>query len=290
MFDQQLYRLTEHILYLPPDADTDRPLLAAISGEKYTLLVDAGNSSAHAELFLKELNKYPIAKPSQVVLTHGHWEHVFGAHYLNLPCIASEGTKQEIEKMLRFSWTDEALKQRVRAGIESSFSAEMIKKEWGDNRQIPIILPSQTFSERMELDLGGIHCLIEHVGGDHADDSSVVYVKEDKVLFLGDCLYPDYKGDRWRYTVKGTQALLNRLEKYDADLYVLSHDIPLSKTQFRIYADLLKLFCQITIKMQGEIEAMISALSKELGRRLEPLERLVIRYFANGVEAVSAQA
>jgi glyoxylase-like metal-dependent hydrolase (beta-lactamase superfamily II) len=93
----------------------------------------------------------------------------------------------------------------------------------------------------MELDLGGIHCLIEHVGGDHADDSSVVYVKEDKVLFLGDCLYPDYKGDRWRYTVKGTQALLNRLEKYDADLYVLSHDIPLSKTQFRIYADLLKL-------------------------------------------------
>jgi glyoxylase-like metal-dependent hydrolase (beta-lactamase superfamily II) len=130
MFDQQLYRLTEHILYLPPDADTDRPLLAAISGEKYTLLVDAGNSSAHAELFLKELNKYPIAKPSQVVLTHGHWEHVFGAHYLNLPCIASEGTKQEIEKMLRFSWTDEALKQRVRAGIESSFSAEMIKKEW----------------------------------------------------------------------------------------------------------------------------------------------------------------
>lgn len=287
MFDQEMYRLTEHILCLPPDADTDRPILAAISGTDHTLLVDAGNSSAHAELFCRELAKYDVAKPSLLVLTHGHWEHSFGMHRMNLPTLAHIETKKEIEKMLPLSWTDEALEQRVKAGLQSSFSAEMIKKEWGADRDIPIRLPSQTFTDQVIIDLGGIHCLVEHVGGDHAHDSSVIFVEEEKVLFLGDCLYPDFTNEQWRYTVDGTQALLKRLSKYDAEIYVLSHEIPLSKTQFQIYADLLSLFCQITLKMHGEIEEMIAALSEKLERHLEPLERMVISYFANGSKAMS---
>ncbi len=43
----------------------------------------------------------------------------------------------------------------------------------------------------MELDLGEVTCVLKHVGGDHAHDSVVIYVKEEKILFLGDCIYAD---------------------------------------------------------------------------------------------------
>jgi glyoxylase-like metal-dependent hydrolase (beta-lactamase superfamily II) len=43
-----------------------------------------------------------------------------------------------------------------------------------------------TFEDEVQIDLGGITCIIKHVGGDHADDSVVIYIKEEKILFLGD--------------------------------------------------------------------------------------------------------
>ena len=36
----------------------------------------------------------------------------------------------------------------------------------------------------MELDLGEVTCVLKHVGGDHAHDSVVMYIKEEKILFL----------------------------------------------------------------------------------------------------------
>ena len=51
----------------------------------------------------------------------------------------------------------------------------------------------------MEIDLGGITCIVEHVGGVHAPDSSIIYVVEDKVLFLADCVYQDFYSGEWSY-------------------------------------------------------------------------------------------
>lgn len=45
----------KHIYYLDHQPDTDRPLLAAVVGEKHCLMIDSGNSPAHAELFQVEL-------------------------------------------------------------------------------------------------------------------------------------------------------------------------------------------------------------------------------------------
>ena len=58
-------------------------------------------------------------------------------------------------------------------------------------RNIKIIPPTLTFQDQIELDLGEVTCVLKHVGGDHAHDSVVIYVKEEKILFLGDCIYAD---------------------------------------------------------------------------------------------------
>ena len=48
-----LKQLTEHIRYLPACEQGDRPALAYILGQNRALMVDAGNSPAHARLFLR---------------------------------------------------------------------------------------------------------------------------------------------------------------------------------------------------------------------------------------------
>ena len=68
----------------------------------------------------------------------------------------------------------------------------MYQKEFSEQpRNIKIIPPNLTFQNQLELDLGEVTCVLKHVGGDHAHDSVVMYMKEEKILFLGDCIYAD---------------------------------------------------------------------------------------------------
>ncbi len=91
----KLKKITDNILYLPADDNTDRPILAAICGDKKTLLIDSGNSSNHARLFLEELKRNNVKSPDYVVITHWHWDHIFGIQEMSLPTIASKETGEK---------------------------------------------------------------------------------------------------------------------------------------------------------------------------------------------------
>lgn len=173
---ENLKQLTNRIYYLPHDAKTDRPILSAICGNHQTLIVDSGNSDKHAKLFLSEIGQYQISNCNSVVLTHWHWDHSFGTFQMKLFTIAHEKTKNHLEKLIGYNWSNEALDERVEKGLENMFCSEMIKKEFGEERSITITLPNITFKEELEIDLGDIRCMVKHVGGDHSDDSSVMFI------------------------------------------------------------------------------------------------------------------
>ena len=108
-----LCQVTDHVHWSPPDPRTDRPVMGAVSGERGTLIVDAGNSPGHAERFLGELSRTGVAPPRFVALTHWHWDHVFGTQALDLPTFASLETRRMVAEMARLDWGDEALDKRV---------------------------------------------------------------------------------------------------------------------------------------------------------------------------------
>jgi hypothetical protein len=56
--------------------------------------------------------------------------------------------------------------------------------------------------------LVGITCILQHVGGNHSSDSVVIYVKEEKLLFLADSNYPDIYNEKRNYTIKNTLTFL----------------------------------------------------------------------------------
>ncbi|MCY7432711.1 MBL fold metallo-hydrolase [Bacillus safensis] len=122
-------------------------------------MIDAGNSEDHANYFIQRTIKHESAKHDLVLLTHWHWDHIFGLPALpDTVSIASAKTRKEMEKLVPFSWSDEA-----------------IKEEYQDHRDIKVVLPDVMFDQRMEIDLGGVTCVVQHVGGDHAIQHKIIF-------------------------------------------------------------------------------------------------------------------
>lgn len=282
MMNQKLTRISEHVVYLPPYQETDRPVLAAISGDKFTLLMDAGNSSNHAKLWLSQLAEHNI-KGDWLVLTHWHWDHVFGLSEMNMPALCNTETLERIREMQQLSWEDQAIDKRVLEGTEIPFCADAMKKELGMERDIRIAIPEITFSNKMSMDLGGVTCVIEHVGGDHSSDSTILYIPEEKILFLGDCLYANMYAKKWCYTKEKVTAMIAKLEQYDTEIAILSHGAePLKKADFNAYIELLKQSSELTDRFQGNLKQVTDEMTSKLHRPLNDLENETIQFFIHG--------
>jgi len=212
-------KISEHVYWLPP-APPDRPSLCAVEGEHATIWLDAGSSAAHTREFLVALAARGVAKPTHVVLTHSHWDHVFGGDELGAHVVAHELTAAYLHELAATDWSDEALDRRVAAGENSQQHADNVKQELPSPRDVRIRLVEIVFREGLDFELGGVRAQVRHVGGDHADDSTVVYVEPDGVLFLGDCLYEAPTGG---YTVERATPLLAAVRSFAAVHFVEGH-------------------------------------------------------------------
>lgn len=278
-----IHKIGKSFWYMTPISLTDRPVLAMVVGENKTLMIDAGNSEDHANYFLNEMKKREIPNPDIVVLTHWHWDHIFGLSALtNAISIASNETKREMEKLLPFSWTDEAIDERVKEGIEIEFCAQAIKEEFKNHRDIKITLPDMTIEKRAEIDLGGVSCIVQHVGGDHAADSVIVYIKEEKILFLADCIYAKMYAPKVHYTVQETLRLLDVLESFAAETYILSHQGPISKEEFNKEVAMLRTIAKLTDLCEGNEQKITKEYEHQVNRELTEDEIETITYFVNG--------
>ncbi|NOL38532.1 MBL fold metallo-hydrolase [Bacillus safensis] len=276
-------KIGQSFWYITPVSLTDRPILGMVVGNNKTLMIDAGNSEDHAKYFIKETLKHENAKPDLVVLTHWHWDHIFGLSALSdSVSIASAKTRKEMEKLVPFSWSDEAIDERVSEGTEIEFCAKAIKEEYKNHRDIQVVLPDVTFDRRVEIDLGGATCVVQHVGGDHAADSVIVYVKEEKILFLADCIYPKMYAEKVHYTVKEILRLLDELETFDAETYIPSHQRPWRKEEFRQETDKLRMIAKFTDQCGGDKQKITKEYQHYVNRELKEEELETIAYFVNG--------
>jgi glyoxylase-like metal-dependent hydrolase (beta-lactamase superfamily II) len=279
-------QIAAHTYWLSPDSTTDRPVLGAIAGERSTLIVDAGNSPTHARLLLREISKLAIAAPAFVALTHWHWDHVFGTSALPLPTISHTETRRVVAEMARQDWSDTALDGRVDVGLEIAFCRDMIKAELPDRTNLTIRPPNIAFVERMELDLGGITCQIVHVGGDHAADSTVVYVPEDKIMFLGDCLYVDIYHPERRYTTAKLFPLLDGLLSYDAAFYLAGHNPePMSRASMLDEAALLRAIGGLVDQRGYDRAAILAELQHVLAIPVDDEHIELVDAFLAGIRA-----
>ncbi len=211
-------KISEHVYWMPP-GPPDRPSLCGVVGDRRALMLDAGSSKAHTRAFLDALRAESGARPTAVVYTHSHWDHVLGGAELGGQVIAHALTAEQLIELAARDWSDEGLDRRVASGA-SPQSAANVKEEMPSPREVDVAPADIVFHDGLDIELGGVTVRVRHLGGDHSADSSVMYVEPDRVLFLGDCMCESPAG---ALTADVAFPLLDAILEFDAELYVEGH-------------------------------------------------------------------
>ena len=93
-----LNKLTNRIFYLEHESEVDRPMLAYIKGDKWSLAIDAGYSASHVQDFYEAVVSEQFKKPDFTVITHWHYDHTFGMHAISGISIANDKTNEFLKE------------------------------------------------------------------------------------------------------------------------------------------------------------------------------------------------
>ncbi len=259
-----------HVYWLSPDGTTDRPVLGVVTGANGSLVVDAGNSPAHARVLLDHMAAAGLPAPRFLALTHWHWDHWFGTAAFDAPAIAHAATRRTLLEQAAWDWSDAALDGRVEQGIEIAFCRDMLKAELPDRSDLVLHAPDVDFTGELTIDLGGITCRLLHVGGDHATDSVIVHVPEAGVVFLGDCRYDDIYHAPPRLTAATILSLYDRLLALDAAWYLGGHEPePIARAALVAESELVRSISAIVDRQGVDRAAVLAALREQAGRPLD---------------------
>jgi cyclase len=165
--------------------------VGCIRTANHVVVIDTGMTPIIAQEFHK-LVQQEIGTPiTEVILTHYHSDHVFGAQeFQKYPLIASSKMVELYPELLEDQWSPESLEEmrQLRAETDPVLSRQL--------ENLQIITPTKTFEKSLFLGENN-EIKIHHTGG-HTVGHSMVYFVPERVLFAGDLVfcqeYP-YAGD-----------------------------------------------------------------------------------------------
>lgn len=227
-----LMQISEHVWYMPREEDHYRPALGYVYSGPKSMVIDTGNSPEHISDMYGYIRSQGMPDPSFSMVTHWHWDHVFGMSSSPAKSLANSLTNERLINMQHWDWSDSALNSRVAAGLEIPAFAESIRKEVPMRHSFKVTSTDISFDSRINVRLEDLLIELHHVGGPHSEDSTVAYVPDDKVLFLGDCYREDIYTGGGSIRLGELKLLLKRLESFDAELFIPSHEDPVRKEEF----------------------------------------------------------
>ena len=232
-----------------------------VVGRDAALVIDTFISAKEADGFLANIRKVTDKPLKYVVNTHHHLDHTWGNCVfakLGAVVIAQENALAHKSEDAH-TFAHPKAQGLTRKDLE------------GTTLQDPTI----TFKDSMKIDLGGVTVELTYPGPTHTDDSILVYVVQDKVLFTGDILFTHYHpyvadGDipRW-------QQVVGELEQSPATKIIPGHgpvsskaDLEAMKTYLREFDTQAKALCA------GKAANDAPAVAKELIARLPQQQRI----------------
>lgn len=78
-------------------------------GEKYSLVIDGGNSVQHARDLIEEIRCLDVPPVQYVVITHAHWDHFLGMNEFGATIIVNRLTEQRLNEWRDYSFDDATL-------------------------------------------------------------------------------------------------------------------------------------------------------------------------------------
>jgi len=179
----------------------------AYIGEKEVLLIDSKQDSASVAQVLAAIKKLTNAPVTRVVNTHAVADHVFGNRFqpAGVTFIAHEN----------------CLKEFFVPSMNGTPS------DW-NNPALKAFLPSVTYKDRMDLQVGAKRIRLYYFGIGHTTGDTVVYFPDEKVAFIGDQIFTTrvqlihaYKGGSSFGEVAALEKMLSTI---DARKFVCGHN------------------------------------------------------------------
>lgn len=241
-----LEKVTERIYYLLNDDKNERPALGLVKGDKSCLVIDAGNSTKHAERFLNEIKDMNLPPIDYVVATHHHWDHIFGLPTFGAVKIASNKTYELAKMYWGIKIDDASLKDAMKNNIFNELGVKIVKDNLEKDNIIEEIKFDLLFNGELEINLGGITCLVKEIINPHRNDGTIVYVPQEKTLFLGDSAYGCVKRGKAYYDKEKLRSMMKEINSYDANYYLCSHESICDKEEMKWYFNKLNMGLEIT--------------------------------------------
>jgi glyoxylase-like metal-dependent hydrolase (beta-lactamase superfamily II) len=211
--EQTLELLADGVYALTAEGD---PNVGAIEGEDFLVCFEAMATPTAAREWLTRLREHTDKPIRYLVLSHYHAVRVLGASAFEAPVIvAHENTRMLIAERGKEDW-------------ESEYGR--MPRLFKDPDSIPgLTWPTLTFSERVEIDLGGDRgpLVLEYCGRGHTEGDIVAWLPRHQILFAGDLVESQaalYTGDA--YHRDWSQGTLDRVAAYGAETLVGGRGAP----------------------------------------------------------------
>lgn len=230
-----LNKVSDSIYYLSNQDDRERPALGLVCGDQYSLVIDAGNSPQHAKEFLAEIGKLDVPPVKYAVITHAHWDHFLGMNEFDVMAVVNSETDGLMQKWQSLSYDDSSLQKYVSSGLMSPKCMEIIQEEMSNRESFKLKSPDIIFENTLTIDLGNKKCVIEKIRSTHTDDSTIVYVPDDKVIFLGDAAYGTTTNSLFHFKHSLLVPMIGDIQKYDAEWSVLGHESICDREEMDLY-------------------------------------------------------
>lgn len=178
-----LNKLSNTIYYLSNQDNNERPTLGLVCGDSYSLIIDSGNSPQHAKDFLLEIEKLNVPPVKYVAITHAHWDHFLGMNEFDATVIVNSQTNEIIKEWQSFSYDDRSLKSYVNTNQMSAMCMNIIQTDMPNRNSFKLKSPDVIFERTLTIDLGNKVCILEKIKSTHSEDSTVIYIPDEKVVF-----------------------------------------------------------------------------------------------------------
>ena len=226
--------------YLVPDGSWGWSNSGLITDGGQSLLVDTlFDLKMTGEMLAAMRRAVPAsARIGALVNTHANGDHTFGNQLVEgARIIASKACAEDMPNRppeLFARW----MKEWPTMGIGGRFWQEVIGAHF-DFNGIRLTLPTETFSGEMNVRVGGKDVKLIEVGPAHTRGDVVVYVPQDRVLYMGDMLFNGSHPAVWAGPVTNWIKACDRMLGWDVDTVVPGHGALTDKSGIREQRDYL---------------------------------------------------
>ncbi|MGN7477990.1 MBL fold metallo-hydrolase [Solibacillus silvestris] len=274
-----LNKFSETIYYMPNQDEKDRPTLGLVCGDQYSLIIDCGNSVQHAKDFLLEIEKLNVPPVKYVVITHAHWDHFLGMNEFDATVIANSQTNELLKTWQSYTFDDSSLQTYAQTKSMSDKCIEIIQAEIPNRDSFKLNSPHIIFEKTLTLDLGNKICILEKINSTHSDDATIVYIPDEKVIFLGDCVYSTTTNSIFHYKHSLLLPMIEDIQKYNAETFILGHESICDSNEMENFWKELKAASEAA--KSSSLENAIESFKLENKRNPNDDELFFIKAFVN---------